>query len=323
MIRTSIIDQKNGQITSGDLSLLNDWKNRSDCMIWMDFESEDKSKEREILEKEFNLDKLALDDAQRDRHPPKLEWFNNYYFLLIKAFNAETDSIDFGILHISFFIGKNFIITRHVGVSPSINRIWEQLQQGKIDASRGANHLCYKVVSTIIDRYTPIILNMEKRLDQLEELMLTKPNDELLTELINYNSRLKKLRRIFSYQATILSEMDNNKKIIEDDIARHEFQHVLEQMERLASLSDLFQELARDLIDGYISVTSHRLNKIMKVLTIVAVIFLPLTFLAGVYGMNFMHMPELAWKYAYFVVIGTMLFIAISLILLFKKLKWL
>ena len=128
MIRTSIIDQKNGQITSGDLSLLNDWKNRSDCMIWMDFKSEDKSKEREILEKEFNLDKLALDDAQRDRHPPKLEWFNNYYSLLIKAFNAETDSIDFGILHISFFIGKNFIITRHVGVSPSINRIWEQLQ---------------------------------------------------------------------------------------------------------------------------------------------------------------------------------------------------
>lgn len=322
MIRTILYEPDSGHVQSGGEDLIPVWLENKSLLLWVDFESHDKTVERTILEGNFNLNKLAIDDAQRDRHPPKLEWFGNYYFLLVKAFNAQTDSIDFGILHISFFVGENFIITRHDGTSPSINKIWELALKKEIDNKKGPCFICYRVIRTIVDRYTPVILNLEKRLEELEDFMLQTPSDKLLSELIHYNSRLKKLRRIFSYQEVIFDQLSKNDSGMLES-TRHEFHDIHEQMERLSSLSDLFQGLARDLIDGYISVTSHRLNQIMKVLTIVAVIFLPLTFIAGIYGMNFENMPELHLEHAYYIILGVMFGLAISMILLFRKLKWL
>ncbi len=323
MIRTILFNPETQQQQIGGEELIQSWREDQNLILWLDFENHDKEQERSILLEHFSIHKLAINDAQRDRHPPKLEWFPNYYFLLVKAFNAQTDSINFGILHISFFVGNNFIVTRHDGVSPSVNKNWDLVTQKKLNPGKGTDHLCYKVVRTVVDRYTPIILKLEKRLEELEDLMLNKPDDTLLTELINYNSRLKKLRRIFSYQEVIFSELISHARNDARESTIHEFQDIHEQMERLSSLSDLFQGLARDLIDGYISVTSHRLNQIMKVLTIVAVIFLPLTFIAGIYGMNFDHMPELHYERGYYLVIGLMVFVAVGLIALFKKLKWL
>lgn len=323
MIRTIIYDPETRDLQHGGEELIQVWNENQRSTLWLDFEKHDKQQERDVLEKIFNINKLAVDDAQRDRHPPKLEFFKDYFFLLLKAFNAETDSINFGILHISFFVGSNFIITRHDGVSPSVNKNMELAKEAAINLDRGSEHFCYKVVRSVVDRYTPVILKLEKRLEDMEDLMLKKPDDTLLSELINYNSRLKKLRRIFNYQEAIFVDMTEYAKNKSSHKSMHEYQDIHEQMERLSSLSDLFQGLARDLIDGYISVTSHRLNQIMKALTIVAVIFLPLTFLAGIYGMNFEYMPELHYKLAYFIVIGVMVLIATGLIILFKKLKWL
>lgn len=322
MIRAILYEPDSGHVQSGEEELIHLWQENKTLLLWVDFEGHDKQQEREYLEKYFELNNLAIDDAQRERHPPKLEWFSNYYFLLIKAFNAQTDSINFGILHISFFVGENFIITRHDGISPSINKVRDLVLKEEIDNRKGASYICYRVVRTIVDRYTPVILNLETRLEELEDIMLQKPSDKLLSELIHYNSRLKKLRRIFSYQEGIFDQLSRNGSSMVQS-TRHEFQDIHEQMERLSSLSDLFQGLARDLIDGYISVTSHRLNQIMKVLTIVAVIFLPLTFIAGIYGMNFENMPELRLEHAYYVILGVMSGLAIAMILLFRKLKWL
>lgn len=322
MIRTILYDPDNDQVRSGEEELIHAWLENRTMFIWVDFENHDKTAERAILEKNFEINRLAVDDAQRDRHPPKLEWFDNYFFLLVKAFNAQTDSINFGILHISFFAGENFIITRHDGVSPSINKTWDLVHKKDIDMRKGAGYICYRVIRTIVDRYTPVILGLETRLEELEDIMLQNPSDKLLSELIHYNSRLKKLRRIFSYQEAVFDQLSRTtSKILQSN--RHEFQDIHEQMERLSSLSDLFQGLARDLIDGYISVTSHRLNQIMKVLTIVAVIFLPLTFIAGIYGMNFENMPELHLQNAYYIILGVMCGLAIAMVLLFRKLRWL
>ena len=175
---------------------------------------------------------------------------------------------------------------------------------------------------TIIDRYSPIILGLEERLDDLEEEMLREPSDATLEVLIGYNSRLKKLRRLFVYQEAALAQVVAGEEAWIDDAALHEFNDAHEHMERLASLCGLFQELAVDLIDGYISLSSHRLNQIMKVLTITAVIFLPLTLLAGVYGMNFQYIPELAWHFGYFAVLALMVVIALIMLLAFKRKRW-
>lgn len=323
MIRTLLYKPDSGEIRVGAEELLECWHAGSNQLIWVDFDAEEKDHERELLKQFFDLNDLALDDCQRDRHPPKLEFFDRYYFLLLKGFTAETDSIDFEVVHISQFVGRNFIVTRHGIKSPSINKIWSAVEQGSLDLKRGSVHISYKIIRTIIDRYTPIILEMEKRLDQMEEVMLEKPSDELLGELISYNTKLKKLRRIYGYQESVIKELSRSESELLDERNVHEFNDAHEQMERLASLCSLMQELTSDLIEGYISVSSHRLNRIMKVLTITTVIFLPLTLLAGIYGMNFQYMPELSSQNGYYIVLGIMIGISGSLLLLFRLIKWL
>ncbi len=322
MIRVVLIDHESGAIERGGRELMSSW-DRNRQTLWMDMEAEEARSERTMLADDFGIDHIAIDDAQRKRHPPKLEWFDDYFFLLLKGFSAETDSIDFSVIHISFFCGQNFLLTRHAEVSPSINRTLDGLHAMSPEARKHPGHLLYKVVRTIIDRYSPIVLNLESRLETLEEEMLENARDELLNELVSYNSRLRKLRRIFGYQQALLSELKGEGLHSLQDNYRHEFQDAFEQMERLASLTDMLQSLTGDLINGYISVASHRLNNIMKTLTIASVIFLPLTFVAGIYGMNFQHMPELSSKDGYFMVLGFMVFLAICLLFVFRRKRWL
>jgi magnesium transporter len=321
MIRARLIDHADGAVLEGGIELLEAWSQARQT-LWLDLENEAPDAERSLLESRFGISPLAVDDAQRQRHPPKLELFDGYLFLLLKGFSAETDSIDFSVIHISFFCGHNFLVTRHTETSPSINRVWEEIGTLPPAARTHPGHLMYKVVRTIINRYSPIVLNLERRLEQLEEQMLERASDDLLNELVVYNSRLRKLRRIFGYQQVLMMQLKGDGGEHLQQNYRHEFQDAYEQMERLASLSDMLQQLTVDLMNGYISVASHRLNNIMKTLTIASVIFLPLTFLAGIYGMNFEYMPELRSHTGYFMVIGAMFTIAVALLVVFRRKRW-
>ena len=323
MIRVVLYDVDSGRSEYGGEGLLQKWRAEPRLKIWVDFSGEEPVSERRLLSEVFEINDLALDDCQRDRHPPKLEWFDDYFFLLLKGFTAETKTIDYDIVHISFFVGPRFLVTRHALPSPSINKVWDLQERQSIIPDFESVHLCYRIVRTIIDRYTPIIMNLEERLDELEEEMVEDPSDKLLAELTHYKSRLKKLRRIFGSQSAVMADLKNSRGPMFDDDTRHEINDIHEHMDRLASLTSLLQELAVDLMESYISLTSHRLNRIMKVLTITAVIFLPLTLLAGIYGMNFEYIPELGVKYGYFIVVAIMIAITLSLLALFRYVKWL
>lgn len=322
MIRIHLIEDSAGATRTGGPELLEAWT-RDTQTLWLDLEDEPAEAERALLSDTFGISSLAIDDAQRKRHPPKIEWFDGYVFLLLKGFSAETKSIDFSVIHISFFCGRNFLVTRHAAVSPSVNAVWAALEANTFAGERSAARILYRVLRTIIDRYSPIILNLEARLEELEEEMLENARDEILAELVTYNSRLRKLRRIFGYQQAVLGELKHDGESLLGASCQHEFQDAFEQMERMSSLSEMLQSLTGDLINGYISVASHHLNNIMKTLTIASVIFLPLTFVAGIYGMNFENMPELSSKVGYFVVIGIMVFIALSLLVVFRRKRWL
>ena len=290
--------------------------------LWLDCQGGDKHTESEYLQQQFSISQLAIDDAQRDRHPPKFEAFNSYNFLLIKAFDAKTDSIDYSILHISFFVSDRYLITIHEDISPSINQVWDELVNNNYSDSFDAYSLLYSILKCITKRYTHVILELETRLDEIESSMVEKPTDDLLAELIRYRTKTQYLNRIYTNQDIVIQEMLNDDPNLHRDELKHKFQDIQEHMERLAGLTALLNDVIKNLVEGYISVSGHKLNQIMKTLTIAAVIFLPLTFIAGIYGMNFEHMPELKIKHAYFFALGTMGFIAAALLILFKKLKW-
>ena len=324
MINVLLCEAPGGALRCGDAPLLEAWDPAGDALIWVDIDCHDVEAARALLTGRFGISPLAASDALRERHPPKLEWFDDYFFLLFKGFTAETADINnFSVVHISMFVGRNFLLTVHALPSPSVSGLWSAVTQDAVQPRRGTVHLCYRLLRRIVDRYTPVILGLESRLDALEESLAERPDDAVLLELVNYNSRLKKLRRTFGYQQACLDELRHAQSTLFNGESEHEFQDVYEHMERLTSLSALMQELSRDLMDGYISLNGHRLNSIMKTLTIASVIFLPLTFLAGIYGMNFDHMPELHSDAGYFVLLGAMAVIATGLLWAFRRVRWL
>ncbi len=322
MIRVVLRDPE-GRHESGDERLLDRWDPTAGVLAWVDIDRHDEQTSRELMAERFGIDPLAVSDALRERHPPKIEWFDNCLFLLVKGFTAETADINFSVVHISLFVGQGFLLTVHRLASPSIDALLANPPAAAEALATGPSHLAYRVLRRVVDRYSPVVLGLEQRLDELEEEIAERPDDALLIELQRYVIRLRKLRRTFGYQQSCFSELRHAQSPLLHARAVHEFQDLYEHMERMASLSTLLQELARDLLEGHISLSGHRLNSIMKTLTIASVIFLPLTFLAGIYGMNFENMPELHAEDGYHLLLGGMGAIAVLLLWAFRRARWL
>jgi magnesium transporter len=322
MIRTLLFDPAAPSLTAGGAEQLDRWQASGDAIIWADLAYESESAERQLMMDYFALHPLAIQDAQRERHPPKVEAFEDHTFVLLKGLDAESQDLHFGTIQIAIFIGPRFVVTRHTGTSPSIDQLWARVQETPAMMAAGADATAIALCRIIVLRYLPILLALEERLDELEDEMMARPTDELLAELVGHKANLKKLRRVLTYHVKLFETI---KLAIPPGIRQslqHELNDVYDHLERSMSLASLYYELAADLMDGYITLASHRLNNIVKILTIVTTIFVPLSFLAGLYGMNFENMPELRWRYGYFVVLGVMGLAAAGAVLLMRRVGW-
>lgn len=305
-------------IDSGEVDLLEHWQ-PDQQKLWLDIDSDDAEQARDLFENRFAIPALMVDDALRKRHPPKYERTGDLRFLLLRGLDQNTTDIQFNTIQLALFFTENWIITRHSEPSVSVSYTQDLIRSGKLNAAHLGN-LVYPLCRKVHDRFMPIVFQLEERLEQVETELLDHPSDELLRELMLYSRELKRLRRISTYHHRTYRRLESDG--LNNEELQHELTDLTEQSERLESLAQLYQDITSDLINGYISVSSHRLNQIMKVLTIVTVIFVPLTFMAGIYGMNFEHMPELKWKYSYFVLLGLMLTSGIGLLWLFRRFKW-
>lgn len=289
--------------------------------VWVDLDSVPKEEERQLLSTHFGIVDLAIQDAQRERHPPKQELFQDYLFLLVRELAPDFSRQDPSFVQISMFFAENFLVTRRNATSLALDEVWKSTTIK--DLELGPAHCIYRICRHIVDHFTPLVIEMEERLGEIEDSMFDNPSDELLEDLAVYNRVLKRFRRTLRYQHAVMKHISLSEEGVMTLLDDHEFNDIYENMERLSSLCELNQELAVDLLNTYISISSHRLNQIMRVLTIVTVIFLPLGLLAGIYGMNFENMPELGFQYGYFVVLSVMLTVVVSLIVLLKIKKWL
>jgi len=323
MIRTLMYDTVSGHLEEGEQELVEVWKRDENKLLWFDLDDEPEDVATQLLCGELDLHPLAVQDALRDRHPPKVEDFGTYTFLLFKGLSRVSETLDFTTLQLALFVGERLLVTRRSAESRSVNKLWEEIRQNATRMASGPAKLALQLTRIMVEHYLRLILVLEPRLEKLEEEILERPRDEILGELSGYKTDLKKLRRVFVYHQQVFTRLRAYTfPRFGEDIA-HELNDVYEQQERAGSLTELYYELASDLIDSYISIASHHLNQIMKVLTIITAIFVPLSFLAGIYGMNFEYMPELHTASGYFILLGVMLGIATILLLVFRKKHWL
>jgi magnesium transporter len=321
VIRTILINAQ-GQISTGGAELIELWQQQPESRIWVDSQQPDAELELDILQA-FGCHPLAIKDAVRDRHPPKLEEFSDHIFILYRGIAGFDAGLNYTGQSVSFFIGERFLLTRHPQAAQSIDRL--MADNGGIYLQRSPAQLALKIMHTSAGIYLDNILVFEERLGDLEDELSEAGSDDHMRELMNYKSRLVKLRRTFNYHKNITDELRTGEYAFfpDDEAMRHVINDLHDRFERLHSLAQMFYELCGDLVDGYISITSHQLNSTMRVLTVITAIFVPLSFMAGLYGMNFDYMPELKFKDGYFILLGCMGLLATGLMWLFRKKRWL
>jgi magnesium transporter len=312
-----------GQVREGDEALLEQWHAGTDNRLWLDIEGEiSPAMHAELLR--LGCHEVAITDIQRARQPPKLHQFGKNTFILFRGIIQLDEDLVLQPQQIGFFVAERYLVTIHRGVSLSINRAWEELQDGHSPLDPG--RLALQVIDYASDRYLQKILEFEVHLGEMEESLLDKPSDSVMTELVGYRSELRKLRRIFNYHNRLLEEIlaeEPSYLGAGQSENQHLWRALLDRCERLFSLTGMYYEICGDLVEGYISISSHELNTTMKILTIITAIFVPLSFLAGLYGMNFENMPELHLEYGYFFALGAMASTAALLIYIFKRKRWL
>lgn len=322
MINAVLFSKQHGTTRTGGEELIQVWRDEADSIIWLDICEAEAAAEEKLL-MSFGIHRLAIQDAMRSRHPPKIEAFDDYVFILMRGLDASTQGIEFSTIQLSLFVSDRYLITRHK--KPAISTDWlaSELAANADLSHHNPSELVLMLSNKLVRRYVEILLELEPRLDHLEDSMFETNDDSILSELTGYKSRLRHLARIANYHLHIATELQKYDLALFPQKLKHEIVDLYEQIERSRSLAALYYEVATDLTDGYLALASHRLNSVMKVLTIITVIFVPMTFLAGIYGMNFSKMPELATENGYFVVLGVMFVAAVVQLIVFKRRGWL
>lgn len=310
------------EVAQGGPELLDVWRAEPHSWLWLDLQDEPSATEQRLLVEELGLDPHAVTEAQRPRHPPGFEAYPDYIYLLCKPLTSESEDLEFATQQLAIFASQRLLVTRHSRSSRYIDALYQRLA-GQGCQEESPLEITAAITRRISDRYGKILLNLEQRLDAIEDELFDSRTDRLMQELVGYNTALHKMRRILAYHTNAFRNLRDHFDRETSPRWHDEFDDIHSVMERFHSLAELYQNVITDLIEGYISQNAHHLNQIMKVLTIVTVIFVPLSLLVGIYGMNFENIPELKSPYGYFVLLGVMLSIATGLLYLFRRMRWL
>jgi len=294
------------------------------AVIWVDMESPTEADEQALLDV-FHFHPLTVEDCRENRHYPKVEEFPGYIYFIVHGVRADTSPDRFNTIELDGFLGPNYVITYHHDMFRSINNVKQLLRTSPIACQRGPAFLLHQILDQVIDYYSPVLDDFDDRIDELEDTIFTlkKPNNQILAQIMDLKRSVLRLRRISNKQMDILLRMSRGEFHLIPEDMRPFYRDVYDHIVRVTDLAESYRDLIGGSLEAYLSVVSNRMNEIMKVLTIFSAIMLPLTFIAGVYGMNFDNMPELHSRYGYFGTIIVMIVIAVGMLILFWKRGWL
>ena len=287
---------------------------------WVDF-NEPSDDEINHLVETFQFHPLAIEDClYKTTQRPKLDYYEDYTFFITHIVREVENEIIKEEL--DFFVGENFIVTFHLMPSMEVNQVVDRLMTRKNIEKFTSHHVFYEILDKIVDNYFPIIYKIEDKLDEIEENTLNRPMNNLLKELFETRYMLLNLTHTVNPMRDLLYRMLNSQHL-KNIIKRKEyFSDIYDHLLKLSEMLMANREITADIRDNYLSLNSHQTNNVMKVLTIMTSIFAPLTFIAGIFGMNFQNMPELSWKYGYPLSLLLMCLIGLSMLIWFRKKGW-
>jgi len=274
--------------------------------------------------KHFSLDPMILEDIVNSQSRPKLVEFDDYLFLPINILGADLNSNEITTEHISFLLAKNGLISFQENEIKILTPLIERIRNGKGQVrKRKSDYIFYRLIDTIVDNYFFVTEHLAERIEELEEKIIQDPNAGVHEEIYDLKRKISFVKRTISPLRECISNVIKSDGDLLSESTQNYFRDVYDHLINLIETVDSQRETINDFLNLYMSAMSNKMNEVMKVLTIFASIFIPLTFIAGVYGMNFEIMPELQWKYGYLIVWGGMVIVALLLLIYFKRKKWL
>ncbi|HYG64910.1 MAG TPA: magnesium/cobalt transporter CorA [Thermoanaerobaculia bacterium] len=305
---------------------------KTPSVTWINVEGLNDLPFLEGLGKLFGFHPLALEDVLNCGQRPKVEDYGSYHFIVLKSLRLKPDGKDkdkekdqdgLELEQISFFLAGNFVITLQQFHGDSFDAVRERIRRGKGQIRRmGPDYLAYALIDALVDEFFPVLESYGERIEALEDALVTDPTTETLHEIHQVKRDLLLLRRTAWPERDLLNSLLHE----ESDIIRPEVQVFLrdcyDHTIQVIDMIETYRDLAAGLLDVYLSSASNRLNEVMKVLTIISTIFIPLSFVASLYGMNFTHMPELDEPWGYPAVLAVMFVTGVSMVVYFKRKKW-
>ena len=278
----------------------------------------------EKIGKHFGIHPLVLEDIVNTRQRPKMEDFEKYIFLVVKMLTCEQDQHEISAEQVSMLLGPNFVISFQERLGDVFDQIRDRIRtsKGRI-RKEGADYLAYALLDAIVDGYFIVLENLGERIEILEDSVIENPTTQTLQVINGLKREMILLRRSVWPLREVIGTLDRGGSALIHETTGTYLRDVYDHTIQVADTIDSYRDMIIGTRDTYLSSLSNRMNEIMKVLTIIATIFIPVTFIAGIYGMNFQFMPELGWRGSYFVVWGVMIGVAGVMIAYFKKKDWL
>jgi magnesium transporter len=322
-----IINYTNQTYTKIDCNNVEDGFNfkGNEQVTWINVNGLNNLDDIEKLGEHYSLHPLTLEDIVNTSHRPKLDEFQNYIFIVFKMlYFKDNDVLQYE--HLSMVIGHDYVLTFQEADGDVFDDCRERIKtaKGRI-RSQGADYLMYAILDAIVDNYFTVIEAIGDKIEDLENSIFESKTDNIDTpnQIQQLKQEVLKIRRsIFPLREVINKLEKSDNTIIEEksqSYIRDLYDHIIQVNESI----DLYREMVWSLMDMHMTIISNKMNEVMKVLTIMATIFIPLTFIAGIYGMNFTNMPELQSKNGYFILLGVMFILFIFMLIYFRKKKWL
>lgn len=294
-------------------------------LIWLDITKPSKE-DLSLLKKYFNIHPLTVEDALQPFHLPKIENYDRYIFVVWQVLNDNPKTEDIENSQISFVLGETFLITIHNEEIDMTNSLYDQMARNECTNEncsllRGPDWVMRSILDKSTEGYFPIVDNINDQADEIEDMIFENADQKQLKDIFDLKRKLLQIRKVIAPQRDAVSELVRFEKYVKPENMAY-FRDIYDRLLRILDLVDSAREVISGTMDIYLSATSNKLNEIMKKLTIVATIVLPLSLVTGVYGMNFKFMPELKTRFGYFSVLGAMVIFAIAMFIYFKKKKW-
>lgn len=295
------------------------------ALLWIDFDGEPDPAAEPILTGIFRFHPLAVDDALEESHSPKVDDWDEYLYIVLNALELE-DDLDAHISELDVFLGPNYVVTHHDTPLACVNKTYQSSFRDSRHVTHGPDHLLYKLVDTLVADYMPSVEKLDAKIDDIENKVLGNPGQETIQEIFALKRALQVMRRILMPQREVLNKLARDDYQVIDPKDRIFFRDVYDHLVRLHDLNESMRDLVSGALDTYLSAVNNRMNDIMKILTIITTLFMPLSFITGFFGMNFFEASAdlFGWtsRLVFFVTLLGLLVLPVAMFFWMKRQTW-